>query len=420
MKLHLTTLLALGVTVFAAGEAQLPPNARLAIIGDSITEQKMYSKYMEVYLIACAGRQDVRVFQFGWSGERAPGFLARMENDLSVLQPTAATTCYGMNDGSYQPFNEKIGKTYEDAMRGIIEKFDKLGVMNVVVGSPGAVDTKFFKKPNFPEDKAAESYNDNLAHLRDIDRKLASDKGKAFADVHGAMFEAMGKAKAALGDSYDVCGGDGFHPGPNGQLIMAYAFLKGLGCKGDIAEITVDMNGAATASDGHKVLSSGAGKAEIESERYPFCFEGDAKSSKGTRSITPFFPFNEDLNRFVLRVKNLGGEKAKVTWGTQTKEFAKTQLEKGINLAAEFDQTPFDESFKKFTRTVGAKQAFETSMIKDWITRFPTAAPLTKPAPELEAAFDNLKKGFVARQKALETDSRKVLQPVKHSITIAQ
>src|SRR5687767_12644531 len=165
MKFHLSILLALSAATFAAGEEQLPPNARLAIIGDSITEQKMYSKYMEVYLIACAGRQDVRVFQFGWSGERAPGFLACMENDLSVLQPTTATTCYGMNDGSYVPFNEKIGKTYEDAMRGIVEKFDKLGVMNVVVGSPGAVDTKFFKKPNFPEGKAAESYNDNLAHL---------------------------------------------------------------------------------------------------------------------------------------------------------------------------------------------------------------------------------------------------------------
>src|SRR6187549_1083949 len=100
MKLHLTTLLALGSTLFAAGEEQLPPNSRLAIIGDSITEQKLYCKYMETYLIACAGRTDMHVFQFGWSGETAPGFLARMENDLAVFKPTAATTCYGMNDGS--------------------------------------------------------------------------------------------------------------------------------------------------------------------------------------------------------------------------------------------------------------------------------------------------------------------------------
>jgi lysophospholipase L1-like esterase len=420
MKLTLAFLLALSPLAFAAGEAQLPPNARLAIIGDSITEQKLYSKYMEAYLVACAGRRDIRVFQFGWSGERAPGFLARMENDLAVLQPTVATTCYGMNDGSYQPWKESIGKTYEDAMRDIARKFDELGVKNVVFGSPGAVDTKFFKgNPNFPVGQAPALYNDNLAHLRDIARKLATDTGKAFADVHGAMIDTMARAKASLGDSYHVCGGDGFHPAPNGQIIMAYAFLKGLGCKGEIAEITVDMKGAATASDGHKLLGGEGGKAEIESERYPFVFEGDEKSPDGTRSIAPFLPFNDELNRFTLRVKNLAAEKAGVTWGAETKDFTKEQLEKGINLAAEFSKTPFDGAFGKYVKAVAGKQNFETGMIKDFVTKFRNYEGDMKAAPELRAAFDNLKKQLGVRHATLESESRKALAPVKHTITVA-
>lgn len=36
------------------------------------------------------------------------------------------------------------------------------------------------------------------------------------------MVDAMTKANGTLGPKYDVCGG--FHPGPNGQLLMAYAF----------------------------------------------------------------------------------------------------------------------------------------------------------------------------------------------------
>jgi len=51
---------------------------RLAIIGDSITEQKMYSRYMEAYLTACVPELEVTVRQYGWGGETAPGFLARM------------------------------------------------------------------------------------------------------------------------------------------------------------------------------------------------------------------------------------------------------------------------------------------------------------------------------------------------------
>lgn len=410
---------ALCLPAFGAGEAQLPPKAKLAIIGDSITEQKLYSKYMEVYLVACAGRQDIRVFQFGWGGERAPGFLARMENDLAVLQPTTATTCYGMNDGSYQPYKESIGKTYEEAMRAIVKKFDELGVKNVVVGSPGAVDTKFFKgNPSFSAGKAPAEYNDNLAHLRDIDKKIAGDTGKAFADVHGAMITAMEKAKAGLGENYDVCGGDGFHPGPNGQLVMAYAFLKGLGCDGKIAEITVDLKGAASASEGHKVLNSTAGKVELESTRYPFCFDGDGKTSSSTRSITPFLPFNEELNRFTLKVKNVSGDKAKVTWGGETKEFTKEQLEQGVNLAAEFSKTPFDGAFAAYMKGVGTKQSFETGLIKDFVTKFRNYSGDIKADPELGAAFAKLKERLGVRHAALEAESRKALVPVKHTITV--
>ncbi|MCA9167589.1 MAG: hypothetical protein KDB23_07965, partial [Planctomycetales bacterium] len=78
---------------------------RLAIIGDSITEQKLYSKYIETYLLACYPELQIQAYQFGWGGERAPGFANRMENDLIPWKPDVVTTCYGMNDGSYRAYN---------------------------------------------------------------------------------------------------------------------------------------------------------------------------------------------------------------------------------------------------------------------------------------------------------------------------
>ncbi len=149
------------------------------------------------------------------------------------------------------------------------------------------------------------AYNDNLAHLRDIDRSLASEKNLLFADVHAAMYEPMNKAHAALGKEYDVCGRDGFHPGSNGHLLMAHAFLKSLNLDGNIGEISVDLKGAGTVTNGHKVVSSGNGKIEVESTKWPFCFQGDEKSSNGNRSILPFTTFNADLNRLTLKVTNL-------------------------------------------------------------------------------------------------------------------
>src|SRR5215510_10827384 len=69
----------------------------LAICGDSITEQKQYSVFIEDYLLMCRPDLKTRSMQFGWGGETSWGFLARMDNDMLRYKPTIATTCYGMN-----------------------------------------------------------------------------------------------------------------------------------------------------------------------------------------------------------------------------------------------------------------------------------------------------------------------------------
>ncbi len=429
MRLHTTIFsalligLALSLAKAPAAEPVLKTGDRVAIVGDSITEQKLYSKYVEAYLLACSGVSDLKVFQYGWSGERADGFANRLENDLAGFQPTVVTLCYGMNDGGYQPYNEQIGRTYEANMRRILSGLKKVGVRTVVVGSPGAVDQNFFRPGQKLGDQPAHvAYNDNLAHLRDINKKLAEEAGHSFANVHDAMFQTMQKAQEKLGSKYDVCGGDGFHPGPNGQLIMAYAFLKGLGVDGNIGQITVDLKSESIASKGHKIASAttdnGTRTVAIESTRWPFCFDGGGKSSASTRSITPFLPFNDDLNRLTLVVKNLGAAKANVAWGEQTYQFTKEQLAAGINLAAEFDKAPFDGPFQQLVLAIGQKQSFETTMIKGIITGFRNYPAEIKSDAEVQAALKTIATRLMARQQALDAAARELLVPVKHTLAI--
>src|ERR1051325_2279335 len=120
---------------------QLKPGDRLAICGDSITEQKMYSRIMEDYLTVCVPQLGVTVRQYGWSGETAPGFLRRMTNDCLRFEPTIATTCYGMNDHRYRPYEPSIGETYSNASVAIVESFKNAGT-RVILGSPGCVGVK--------------------------------------------------------------------------------------------------------------------------------------------------------------------------------------------------------------------------------------------------------------------------------------
>ncbi|MFT5470920.1 MAG: lysophospholipase L1-like esterase [Verrucomicrobiales bacterium] len=399
-----------------AGDLVLEKGDRLAIIGDSITEQKQYSKFIEAYLLACYPELEIQSFQFGWGGERAPGFAGRMENDLVPWKPDVVTTCYGMNDGSYRAYEERIGKTYEVGMRRIVDRMKEAGAV-VVLGSPGVVDSFTWARDRPEFDQV---YNDNLERLGQIAADLANEHDFPHADVFHAMEEAMISAKAAYGDEYPVAGGDGVHPGPNGHLVMAYAFLKALGLDGDIGTVTVDLAaGKAEATSGHTVLGSKDGAIELESTRYPFCFYGGEKDANGTRSIIPHFPFNEDLNRFTLKVTNLTSPQADVTFGTETKTFTKEQLAEGINLAAEFIDNPFTGPFSEVVNAVGRKQQFETSMIKGFITNFRQFGPFFEGDAEAEAAMATLRGKMTEANDKAHAEAKATVKPVRYTLEIA-
>jgi hypothetical protein len=341
----------------SAPAQHLKKNDRLAICGDSITEQKMYSRIMETYLTVCAPELKVSVRQFGWGGERAPGFLARMTNDCLRFMPIIATTCYGMNDHEYRPYEERIGRTYREKSTAIVKAFKAHGA-RVVLGSPGCVGRR---------DKwSAEALNLSLCNLRNIDVEIGEQEKVGFADVFWPMLTGGFTANLKYGDNYAVAGKDAVHPGWAGHAIMAYAFLHALGLDGDIGTFTVDLkSNKARVSKGHKLMSCKDGEVEIRSFRYPFVLgDGDPAKDDNILSGTTLVPFNQELNRLTLVVKHPQAAAYQVGWGEEKKVFSAEQLTQGINLAAEFPRNPFSDAFKKVDQAVAAKQDFETKQIK--------------------------------------------------------
>ncbi len=346
----------------APGKLLLKSGDRLAIIGDSITEQKMYSRMMETYLTVCVPDLGVTVRQYGWSGERASGFLGRMTNDCLRFKPTIATTCYGMNDHEYRPYEERIGKTYAEKTQAILDSF-KSNNVRAVLGSPGCVG----KMPSWVKTASGtvEDLNLSLCTLRNIDVELAARNKVAFADVFWPMYLASFATTQKYGTNYCVPGKDGVHPGWAGHTIMAYAYLRGLGLDGDIGQFTVDWKtGVASVSKGHQLLYFKDGELQIKSSRYPFCATGSVDNDNSIRSGMTLVPFNEDLNRLMLVVKNADASKYKITWGPESHSYSAKQLARGVNLAEDFVTNAFSEAFIKVDKAVATKQSYETEQIK--------------------------------------------------------
>lgn len=346
----------------APGRLMLKKGDRLAIVGDSITEQKMYSRIIETYLTVCVPELNVTARQFGWSGETAEGFRRRMTNDCLRFQPTIATTCYGMNDYRYRPYDEANALWYRSNYTAVARAFKANGA-RVVLGSPGCVG----KVASWVKSAAGtlEDHNQHLCALRNIDVEIAGRERVRFADVFCPMMAAGVEARQKYGTNYCVSGHDGVHPGWAGHLIMAYTYLKAMGLDGDIGTFTVNLKKqSAKVSVGHTLDRAAPGEFTITSRRYPFCATGDLDKDDSIRSGMTLVPFNHDLNRLILVTKGGSAANYRVTWGKESKVYSAAQLAKGINLAADFAENPFSEAFKKVDEAVAAKQAYETKQIK--------------------------------------------------------
>jgi lysophospholipase L1-like esterase len=400
---------------FARADFLVQPNDVVGIGGDSITQQHLYSAFMEDYLLMCQPTAGQKIVNFGWGGETAPGFLNRLGTDVYPFKPTVVTTCYGMNDGGYRPISDDISNPYKAAQTGIVDALKKNGVRVVIIGSPKCVDTHYFHNPNATPD----IYNKNLGTLSDIDKQIAQQEGIPYADVFDLTMDVMQKSKAKFGDDYVFAGGDGVHPDQNGHLVMAYAFLKALGCDGNVGTITVDMGAkSATGTPGHEIVSDTDGLVTVKSTRYPFCFHGamDSKSPGDTAPITQFFPFNDDLNRFMLVVKGLTGSKAKVTWGGTAKEYTADQLAKGINLAAEFYQNPFCDQFNKVNDAVQHQEQQETEVYQTLLHNLPDLK--TNMAPGVDAAWQQVVDAAMAQHDKMYQAAVDLVVPITHTIKI--
>jgi hypothetical protein len=197
---------------------------------------------------------------------------------------------------------------------------------------------------------------------------------------------------------------------------MAYAFLKALGCDGNIGTITVEMAlQSAEGTPGQKIISYKDGTLDIESTRYPFCFWGDPSSPDATTGAIKFFPFNEDLNRYILIVKGLTTPNAKITWGKETKEFSSADLAKGINLAAEFLDNPFVSQFEAVDQAVRKQQESEV-----FLTLFMRNAGDTKKIlrPESASVVDQLIAEGKSEDARRAGEAKTLVIPIEHTLKI--
>ncbi|HEY3333062.1 MAG TPA: GDSL-type esterase/lipase family protein [Capsulimonadaceae bacterium] len=327
----LITPILLGLSANAA--TILKTGDRVVFYGDSITEQRLYTRYIQQYVYCRYPELKVHFYNAGWSGDTAGGALNRLERDVLVLKPTIVTLFFGMNDGGYTTLRDDIVANYTKNLDGIITALQAKGV-RVIVYTPGCVDY------DRREPLRAANYNDTLAALGKAAITLAQKYNCSYVDVHHGMltYQAAQKAKSA---SYTMIP-DSVHPDPNGHLVMANEMLKAFAVEpmpqlGTVNVLTKQVTGSA------KLISGGADNATIEltPSTTPFWVDSGSTATVAQCGLG-------DLVAQKLTVKGLTAGTYQVNAGKLTASTTADALAAGYALPGTF--SPAAQSIHDLTR----------------------------------------------------------------------
>ena len=96
--------------------------------GDSITEQRLYSNYLEIWSVTRFPEYKLVFRNVGVSGDVSPGGNRRLKTEIPLLKPTAMTVDFGMNDGGYGGFDEKRFANYMKGLQGMADQAKAAGI----------------------------------------------------------------------------------------------------------------------------------------------------------------------------------------------------------------------------------------------------------------------------------------------------
>ena len=323
---------------------------KVVIMGDSITEQHLYSNYLETWIVTRFPSWNITFRNVGISGDRSPGGNSRFNRDVLPLKATAMTVDFGMNDGGYGSFNEGSFKTYMAGLQGIADQARSNNI-HVAWVTPQPVE----KKEDGP---ALEGYAATLERFAEGVKAIAETNAGAFADQFHPYLEVMNRARAERPGNR-VMGGDTVHPGPPGQAVMASSILKALNFPTLVSAAEIDATKlAVTKTEQCQIADIGNGtNGGIRFTRLDAALPYFPDQAK---AIVKWTPIVDEMNKYLLKVTGLKTGNYEVRLGgKKVAEYADTALAEGVNLTQPaLSGGPIADQVKAVGAAVEAKNRF--------------------------------------------------------------
>ncbi len=319
---------------WAQGSFYLKEGDRVVFYGDSITEQRLYTTFVETYVVTRFPQLQVGFVHSGVGGDRVTGGWAgpidvRLNRDVFAYKPTVMTIMLGMNDGSYRAFDPGIFKTYSTGYQHIIDR-----VKNTV---PGVRVTLIQPSPYDDVTRPVGfegGYNAVLVRYGQFVKELAQKEKLDAADLNASVVAALEKAKAADAETAKKIIQDRVHPGPGGHLLMAAALLKAWNAPALVTAVEIDAAQVRTVHAENTTVSALEASSSLtwtqNDKALPMPLNLKDPALKLALQCSDFLPA---LDWQPLKVVGLKGPRYQLKIdGEEVGTFSRQQLAEGVNL----------------------------------------------------------------------------------------
>lgn len=405
-----------------AGDFFLHDGDRVVFLGDSITEQRLYTTYIEAYALTRHPQWHLSFRNVGWGGDTAwlrqrfqtdEGRLfaaeetaqqamvdqavgSGLDRDVLPLKPTVVTVDFGMNDHAYQAFREDICRAYLRSQTKIANTLKDQGA-RVALLTPQPIEEQ---RPDPDQDVR----NQSLRKFSDGLKTVAAQTGATFVDQFEPYMAIMLRARA-LNPKAKIGGGDAVHPGPAGHTLMAWAILKGLGASALVARAEIDNQAkSVVAAEACQIQNLKFADDIVSFDRLDEALPMPVDAA--AEPALKLAPILAELNQYELRVTGLASGNYQLSIdGEMVGKATADELGKGWNLAG--NAGPITQQGQELLKLIYQKNNFffdrwrkiQLYVFPDWAQspevesrRATELSRMDQKIAEAEAQIENLRK----------------------------
>jgi len=209
----------------------LKDDSTVVFYGDSITAQRLYTRFVEEFVLTRYPTIHVRFVNAGVPGDTTYGGYAgamaeRVKRDVAPVHPSMITIMLGMNDGGYVPESPRMDGLFQAGYRALLAEIRKDSPeagLTLILPSPYDEITHGTDFPGYASviERNAQDVSEMAETMR-----IHGDRNVLVADFHGPLISALEQARKQFSQLAPLIVPDRIHPSEAGHWIMAAELMS--------------------------------------------------------------------------------------------------------------------------------------------------------------------------------------------------